>query len=192
MNRSGEPVKELLKLDEKGYTRKVINSGRDSGTVGHFLDNYEWEIGRFKPNLVIMSFGFNHLETENAGSLDIEAKKLIEKIQADGSEMVIWSTYATIKPDLTTKLEAVSRRWRLIAERNNCLFVDIFDEFRKLDLTDFFTYHYQWKNEVWNLEPGDIDFLHTNVRGNKLIAKVLLEKIFDLPILEWEDVGTMN
>ncbi|KKU29064.1 MAG: hypothetical protein UX80_C0006G0006 [Candidatus Amesbacteria bacterium GW2011_GWA2_47_11b] len=58
---------------------------------------------------------------------------------------------------------------------------DLFTEFQKLDLTKLYTLININGNDVAGIKPGGIDFLHPNQLGNAFIAKIILEKAFQIP-----------
>ncbi|HRI05561.1 MAG TPA: SGNH/GDSL hydrolase family protein [Candidatus Dojkabacteria bacterium] len=179
-----------------GVNRQIINSGYDGQNIGFFLDNFEKTISKFQPDLVILSLGFNHLE--NLENFEEETIRLIKRIKELGSEIAIWSTYETINPKYSSSLKQASRIYSKIAEQERCLFIDIYSEFRKYHLEKLFTFVHQWENTEWEMEPGEIDFLHCNEIGNQIIAEKVLREIFNTDLdfaKEWisekGQMGTM-
>jgi lysophospholipase L1-like esterase len=180
----------LRQNDSDGWKTKMINSGVDGGTIPLFVDNFDFLIGRFRPDKVILSLGFNHLEM--LGDVDGMLRGLIARIQSTGSEVVLWSTYKTIKEDVNIKLEGVRDVYRDIAQEMSLKWVDMYEEFGKYDLDRLFDYKYQWENKEWNMQPGDVDFLHCNLLGNQIIAEKLAKEIWDMELLDYGDFGTMR
>lgn len=58
--------------------------------------------------------------------------------------------------------------------------IDLFEQFSKLDLQEFFTFTSRSGNKNAEIQPGGIDFNHPNQLGNAYIAKILLKDIFDI------------
>lgn len=177
-------------LYEGSTNFQMFNSGIDGGDVDHYLDNFHHLIGKLEPTIVILSFGFN--EIENPTNYKSKLTTLVNKIKEIGSEVICWSTYETINPKYSEALEKCSATKREVCEKTDSLFIDIYNEFKKYKLETLFTYTHQWENELWDIKPGEIDFLHCNTIGNQIIAeKILLEAFSENLdfISEWEKYG---
>lgn len=175
------------------WKRKIINSGLDGNDIKHTIEDFDNLIGMYKPDLVILSLGFNSLEK------DYDVKKyteeLILKIKSICSDVAIWSTYETSNPIYSEKLKLSSLMYQELCKKFGCKFLDIYSEFRKYDLKKLFTYIHQWENEDWGLKPGDIDFIHCNEIGNQIIAEKMLKELFDTDLSftkEWVGMGNMK
>lgn len=173
-----------------GWKIKLINSGKDGATIPFFLENFEFLIGRFKPDVVILSLGFNHLEIE--GDVEEVLKELVLKIKSTGSKVVLWSTYKTINELVSKKLETIRDIYKKVSLELDLQFVDMYEEFGKYDLSKVFSYKYLWENIEWKMKPGDIDFLHCNLIGNQIIAEMLAREVFGIELLDYGDFGTMK
>jgi len=180
----------LRQGNDEGWKTKLINSGKDGGTIPFFLTNFEFLIGRFKPEMVILSLGFNHLELE--GDVGGMLRELILKIKELGSKVVLWSTYKTIKEDLNPKLEQIRDIYKKVAGELGVQFVDMYEEFGRYYLSKIFDYKYLWDNKEWGLKPGDVDFLHCNLIGNQIIAERLGKDVFGIELEDYGDFGTMK
>jgi lysophospholipase L1-like esterase len=173
-----------------GWKTKLVNSGKDGATIPFFLDSFEFLIGRFKPDVVILSLGFNHLELE--GNVEETLKELVLKIKSTGSKVVLWSTYKTINELVSKKLETIRDIYKKVSVELDLQFVDMYEEFGKYDLNKVFSYKYLWENIEWKMKPGDIDFLHCNLIGNQIIAEKLGREVFGIELLDYGDFGTMK
>lgn len=173
-----------------GWKTKMINSGKDGGTIPFFLENFDFLIGRFEPDVVILSLGFNHLELE--GDVEGMLRELVLKIKGIGSKVVLWSTYRTVKEDLNPKLEQIRDLYRKVAGELEVQFMDMYEEFGRYDLSKVFDYEYLWENKDWDLKLGDIDFLHCNLVGNQIIAEKLGRDVFGIDLEDYGDFGTMK
>ncbi|MBI2356748.1 SGNH/GDSL hydrolase family protein [Candidatus Dojkabacteria bacterium] len=174
----------------EGVKRKVINSGGDGQNNRYFIENFEDTIAMYKPDIVVMSLGFNHLEKiDRFSESTLELVKMIKEI---GSEVVLWSTYDTPNLKYSEKLGHASNIYQEVAKSQDAIFVDIYSEFRRYNLPSLFTFVHQWDNPDWGLKPGDIDFIHCNKIGNQVIAEKILKEVFETDLSmtkEWEAVG---
>jgi len=180
----------LRQTTENGWKTKMINSGMDGGTIPFFMENFEFLVGRFNPDTVVISLGFNHLEL--VGDVEGMLRELVLKIKSIGSNVVLWSTYKTIKNDLNPKLEQIRDIYKKVADELEVKFVDVFEEYEKYDLSKIFDYKHLWKNKEWTMKPGDIDFLHCNLIGNQIIAEKLAMEVFGVDLLDYGEFGTMK
>lgn len=181
----------LRQVDEGGgWKNKMINSGIDGGTIPFFMENFEFLVGRFKPETVIISLGFNHIELV----MDVEEmlRELILKIKSNGSNAVLWSTYKTINIDLNPKSDRIRDIYKKVADDLGVQFVDMYGEFGKYDLNKIFDYKHLWENTEWALKRGDIDFLHCNLIGNQIIARKIARDVFGIDLLGYGEFGTMK
>ncbi len=180
----------LRQGSDEGWKNKMINSGKDGGTISFFIENFEFLIDRFRPEVVIVSLGFNHLELVD----DVEKMlvDLILKIKSIGSDVVLWSTYKSVNKDLNPKLEVIRDIYIKVSEELGLKHVDMYKEFARYDLSKIFDYKYPWENIEWKMKRGDIDFLHSNLIGNQIIAQKLGKEVFGIDLLDYGEFGTMR
>ena len=183
-----------LKQDENWelcWKRKIINVARDGATINHYIENFDSEIKGFKPDLVIESLGLNSINPIlNAEKTKEDLKKLNKMIVENNIELVTWS-YLINKPEYFESLKTLRNIQKEVSKELNYQFVDIMVEFEKHDLIKLFDFVYPWHNEVWDIKPGDIDYLHCNVVGNQIIAETLAREVFNTE-LNSDEFGTMK
>lgn len=177
---------------QNDWKRKFINSGRDGGTVNHFLDNFYQEIEFYKPNLTIVSIGLNNLvPVFKPKEMEESLRKLLQMIKDIGSDLATWSPYAIPKEKYLSDLQKISNIYKELTQEFGGIFIDIYKEFLQYDLDKLFTFTTEYLKEVWNINPGEIDFLHCNVAGNQIIAEKIAKELFQEPLSDWE-FGTMK
>jgi lysophospholipase L1-like esterase len=179
---------------ERGYLRKIINNGKDGAKIQDYIDGYVREIGAFQPDVVILSLGFNDTGIGSSNEeIETRLSQLMGKIVGSGATLVTWSTYQIIHEKHNRSLKQVRDMYKILTKRYEGIFVDIYQEFGKYDLTKLFTLRCQDENEFWQMKPGEIDYLHTNEIGNQIIAEAIANKVFKIKLLEWpEEFGTMQ
>ncbi|KKR06467.1 MAG: hypothetical protein UT34_C0001G0508 [candidate division WS6 bacterium GW2011_GWF2_39_15] len=178
---------------ESGVKRKIINSGHDGADVDDFLNNFDLTIAIYKPDAVIVSLGDN--EIEKPEGFEGRTRKLLSRIQSINADIILWSTYEAPNPKYSQALSKVNDTYKRLAQEFNAVYIDMYSEFKKYDLSKLFTFVYPWENRQWGMKPGDIDFLHCNEIGNQIIAEKILKEAFDTDlnfINEWKDFGTMH
>lgn len=177
----------------KNWNRKLFNNGKDGGTVLDFIEHFDREISRFSPDVVISSFGFNHIEqSHQLGAVESDLDTLFTKIGETGADLVVWSTYDVPHLKHSDDLARVREIDRQKTAEFEGVFIDVYKEFQKYDLSKIFTYFALEKNEQWEIEQGDRDYLHCNVIGNQIIAQMIVEQAFFTKLLSWEKFGTMH
>ena len=183
-----------FKLDdnwEDCWKRKIINVARDGATITHYLNNFESEIKRFKPDLVIESLGLNsinpYFDYEKTKS---ELSDLNKQITGNNIEIACWS-YLINKPVYFESLKKLRNLQMDLAKEMDYKFIDIYSVFSKYNLDKLFDYIYPYDNERWSVKPGDTDYLHCNVAGNQIIAECLAKELFNVE-LNSDEMGTMK
>jgi lysophospholipase L1-like esterase len=176
----------------EGWNRKLINSGKDGGTLFDFIEHFDREIGRFNPDVVIISLGFNHIElADRPGLLEKDARILFDKIKQTDAHIICWSTYDVPMPAHSRKLQVVSDLYRKLCTEYDATFIDIYAEFGKYDLSQIFTF-VSPGNDDWTIKPGEFDYLHCNVIGNQIIADRIAVDGFKTKLSDDESFGTMK
>ena len=176
---------------QEDWKRKFINSGRDGGTIEHFIEYFKEEVRLYQPHVVIVSIGLNNLiPTFDSEEMKDSLKGLFYKIKNINSDLITWSPYAIPKKRYLDDLEKISNIYKSLTNEFEGVFIDIYREFLKYDLDKLFTFISDG-NEVWGIEPGKRDFLHCNVAGNQIIAEKIAKEGFGESLSNWE-FGTMK
>ena len=170
--------------EKDSSNRKIFNNGRDGGSIDYFLKNFDREVKEFKPDAVIVSLGFNHFEDKNAKQ---KAEKLFRKIKAIKAEIIAWSPYESLNPKYSKTLAEISGFYRDLTKKYRGVFIDIYSEFKKYDLSKIFTFE-AWENPDWDMKAGEPDFIHCNEVGNQIIVEKIAKKAFGTE-LEWWGPG---
>lgn len=176
---------------ETDWRKKFINSGRDGAHIDHYLKYFDDEIAFYKPHVVIASIGLNHLflkskPEEIRGLL----AKLFKKVKNINSDLITWSPYAIPNEKHLDGLERINKAYELATKEFNGVYIDIYSEFLKYDLSNLFTFISDG-NEEWHIGKGAIDYLHCNPVGCQIIAEKIAKEAFDSPLSDWE-FGTMK
>jgi lysophospholipase L1-like esterase len=150
------------------------------------------EILDYKPDLIITVMGGND-EIFNI-SVD-ESAKLTESVLGELSSKVPYIFWCNSTPALIGDIknehylpyaEAIIK----IKSRDNVKVFDMFNEYQKYDLPNFFTFRSE-ENPFEKLKEGDIDPVHPNMLGNAYIAKILLKEIFGIEFDPEKYLGTL-
>ena len=176
---------------DKAWKRKIINTARDGASISHYLNNFDTEILRFKPDLVIESLGVNSIIPDlDEAKTQKEIYELNKRILGEGFELATWS-YQLGSATYDERMKRLRDIHKELALELNYQFVDIYEEFKKYDLSKIFMFIHPWQNKPWGMKPGDVDFLHCNEVGNQIIAEKLLKELFDKEINR-DEFGTMK
>lgn len=173
------------------WRKRVINSGRDGATIEHFLENFDSEIAFYEPHVVIYCVGMNSIHDGlDEFSFREHTLRLLEKIESISSDVLMWSPYAILSSRYQSDLKKISDIYKKIATENDCVYIDIYNEFLKYDLSKIFTFTNN-ENEYWGIKESEIDFLHCNELGNQIIADKIANEGFRLNLNDWE-FGSMK
>jgi len=176
---------------EKDWHRKIINSGRDGAELAHYLNNFESEIAFYKPHVVIVSVGLNHLFLKSTPE-EVEnlLRKLFQEIVNINAELITWSPYAIPEKKYIEGLSKINNAYKIVTEEFNGTYINTFNEFQKYDLSKLFTFVSDG-NKEWEINKGETDFLHCNEVGCQIIASEIAKKAFNKNLSDWK-FGTMK
>lgn len=176
---------------DEDWRKKVINSGRDGAYLEHYLDFFDEEIGIYKPHVVIVSIGLNHLFLKSKPEdINVSLRTLFQKIKDLKSDIIAWSPYAIPNEKYTEGLAKINKSYETVTKEFDGIYIDMYSEFQKYDLNKLFTFESSG-NEEWEIKPGDIDFLHCNPIGCQIIAEKISWEGFGKHLSKWE-FGTMR
>lgn len=173
------------------WRRKFINSGRDGAYIDHYFKYFDEEIALFRPHVVIASIGLNHLFLKSTpDQVEGLLKPLFHRIREMGADLITWSPYAIPAEQHLAGLSKINQAYGAVTQEFDGVYVDMFNEFSKYDLSKLFTFMSDG-NEEWQIAPGTIDFLHCNPIGCQIIADKIAREAFGKALSEWE-FGTMK
>lgn len=176
---------------QNGWKKKFINSGRDGAYIEHYLDNFDQEVSLYKPDVVIVSLGLNHIFLKSTPSeIEQPLNTLFTKIKNINADIVTWSPYAIPQEIYLEDLSKINSVYKSTTNKFDGTYIDTYTEFLKYDLNKLFTFKSDG-NEEWGMKDGDIDFLHCNEIGCQIIANKIAKEAFKQDLSDWE-FGTMK
>ena len=176
---------------DEDWRKKFINSGRDGAHIEHYLKYFEDEIAFYKPHVVIASIGLNHLFLKSTpDEIEELLTQLFSKISGLKSDLITWSPYAIPNEEHMEGLAKINNVYEKVTKDFEGVYIDIFSEFQKYDLTKLFTFVSDG-NEEWQIAKGAVDYLHCNPIGCQIIADKIAKEGFGKELSNWE-FGTME
>lgn len=162
------------------WNLRFINSGFDGASTQDLLEKYQSDVLAYKPDLVLMIATSNDIFSDiSPEQHKLNIKQLIDKL----IEANIQTVYCT---DICSANELYDQKYKPYLAQALSLFpykeiphINMFDELKQYQLPKMFTF-VSSGNAVVGIKPGDIDFIHPNQLGNAYIAKILLEKLFNI------------
>lgn len=158
---------------------RCFNFGYDGATTKDILNKVD-DINMVLPNILIGIMGGN--DPTFGIKLD-ESKENLENIfdKIDSKTQIVWcnSTPAGKGNKKNTQYEPYANVLFGLKDRNNLQIIDMFNIYRDLPTEKFFTFISE-ENIDEGIKAGEIDMQHPNQLGNAYIAKVILEKIWDI------------
>lgn len=174
---------------------RFFNFGFDGATTKDLMEKLNNEVVAVKPDLVIL------MATSNDIFFDISVEQhkanilqMLNQLKDLEIDVVYATDICSGNPDYDKKyLPYLSAALEIFKEPPElCLNINMFQELGKFDYQKFFTFISDG-NENAGIKPGEIDFIHPNVLGNAYIAKILLNKVFEIefdPELYLKDVSS--
>ncbi len=159
---------------------RCINSGFDGATTRDWLSKIKTDVLDYKPDMVIVMGTINDMnlkipsdETKN------NIEQLLNALTSNVTSVIYSTDLVTNNNDYNQKYQEYLSKVTSLFPRNNILFINMYEEFKKLDLNKFFTFE-SIGNDVVGIKQGDLDFIHPNQLGNAYIAKIILDKVFNI------------
>ena len=183
VNRGGyiTQLRDSLEAHKLGKAFELIGAGISGNKIYDLYLRLENDVLEKKPKIVIIYIGVNdiwHKETHRTGTDADKFKKFYEAIIAKLQKQKIQVTLCTpacigerkagANP-MDAELDAYSQIIRDLAEEKNCGLCD----FRKA----FANYEAAHNADDLSSSILTTDGVHLNIKGNKLVAEMLLEKI---------------
>jgi len=159
---------------------RFINSAFDGSTTRDWLNLLDSAVLAEEPAMVIVMGTINDMDTGISAEEHVEnLKQILDRLSSEVGD-VIYST--DIPADNTPHNDAHTKYIDAVKDIfpiGEVLYINLFEEFRNLDLSRFFTFVSRG-NEAVGIEPGETDFVHPNQLGNAYIAKYILDKVFGI------------
>lgn len=159
---------------------RCINSGFDGSTTKDWLNLLDSGVLAYEPDMVIVMGTVNDMDLGISVEEHVEnLKKVLDRV----SSMVGDVVYCTDIPADNTPHNVSFMKYidaaKDIFPTGNVLYINLFEEFRDLDLSRFFTFE-SGGNEAVGIKPGQTDYIHPNQLGNAYIARFILAKVFGI------------
>ena len=102
----------------------IINSGESGNTTLHLLDDFDWRITQFKPDVVSVMIGLNDSSQgpENRDTFRANMNEIVSKIRATGAALLLNTTNPKVFSE--GDLPAYNDIIREVAEANSVSLVD--------------------------------------------------------------------
>lgn len=160
---------------------RTINSGMDGATTKNLVQDLRRYVLTYKPDLVISIFGKNDLYlgiTPEKHKNNI--REIGENILEQGIDYVFCTSTATLNKTKNENFRKYKNLTKEAFEGLDVKIIDLFEKYKKLDIEKFFTLISENGNDVADIKPGEVDYLHPNQLGNAYIAKILLKEIWGI------------
>jgi len=161
---------------------EMINAGISGNTSAHGLERMETDVLAHKPDLIVVMFGMNDTAHLTPEDLRNNLRKIVQKCQASGSEVVLMTPNAVSADDSIRppeKLTIFAEVVREIAHKYQLPLADTYRVYEEIRLNN----PPEWIRIM-------SDAIHPNMRGHRLFASILGETISgrkiappELPIL---------
>ena len=170
-----ELTKQITDWKIPSWSIRCYNFGFDGSTTKDILDRIQI-IKTVNPTIVMFLANSNDLHP----NIDLkEYKKQIEQIIIKlHAKTLLMNMIPGNQQEYNNELSQYAEQITKINLKNSQV-IDTFSEYSKFALSRFFTFK-STGNPVLNLKPGDIDYVHPNQLGNAYIAKIILEKGFNI------------
>lgn len=156
-----------------------INCGFDGATTKDILEKSD-EILEYKPDLIISIMGGNdfplNISIENSIS---NIKNILEEFSKEAKIFWCNSIPALTGNKKNEEYKSYAEETVKILENENVKMFDMFNEYQKYDLSNFFTFKSE-ENLIEGIKEGEIDPQHPNMLGNAYIAKIILKEVFGI------------
>lgn len=159
---------------------RCINSGFDGSTSRDWLNKLQTEVLNYNPDMVIVMGTINDMDMGiSSDESNQNIKKILETLKAKVKNVIYSTDIAPNNESYRRKYEEyVGNAWGSF-NVENALFINLYEEYKKFDLSKLFTFISEGNSAV-GINPGDVDYIHPNQLGNAYIAKVLLDKVFGI------------
>ena len=184
-----EIVEYVLKMELDNYFNDFkknwwklhfVNLGFNGCSTQDVIEMMEDHILCFEPNLTLFMLGDNDMYMNISPSMHKKnIENILDSITQSGAEAILMSAPFTTNEEHNKKYEKYLAEEKSLFPKDRSDFLNMYEEHKKFNIAKFYTFVSE-ENVEAGIKEGDIDFLHQNTLGNAYIAKVILEKIFDI------------
>ena len=159
---------------------RCVNSGFDGSTTRDWLNLLDSSVFSYSPDMVIVMGTINDMDLGISADEHVaNLKKVLDRISSEVRDVIYCTDIPAYNNPHNDSYIKYIDAGNNIFPIEGVLYIDLFREFRDLDLSRFFTFESKG-NEAVGIEPGETDFVHPNQLGNAYIAKVVLNKVFGI------------
>lgn len=164
------------------WNLKFINSGLDGATTQDLIERLDRDVFRYQPNLLIGILGDNDVDKFSVEQHGRNIRTLLDLISQKIPHTVYSPGLTTINPTHNKKYAELIKAESLESlDSTKIHLVNLFEEFKKYNHERFFTFEFNKGEEfLSDGAGGKIDAFHPAAQGQAYIAKILLERIFDI------------
>ena len=159
-----------VRWELKRYTDIVIRTATTNWTTQSILDNIEWCILQFQPDVVSLMIGMNDANCLTLDQFIDNYHQILDIIKSKTKSEIIIHTPNTIIPNSDTRREqelpAIVEEIRAIGKEYNLMVIDHYAEYSKAR-TDDPRRTYSWMS----------DSIHPNVMGHKAFARLIFKEL---------------
>lgn len=158
---------------------RTINSGMDGATTRDVLARLDQYVSRYEPQLVMLMIGGNDKYDLDRTETKRNLEEIITKLKEQKIQIALSTDPALVNKEHDHKDEDLREIVRSFKDEVD-IFTDLHSEMKGMPLESFFTFISKEGNDKAGIKPGEIDYLHPNVRGNAYLAQLFLKHTFGI------------
>lgn len=156
---------------------RFFNFAYDGATTKDIVDKLN-TIKSIPSDLFVMMIGAN--DYHKRMPLDEHKKNtqaILDSLEENGAEVVFSTNNCPSKKEAQELYEPYATVDREMNFKN---FINLYEESKNFPKEKIYTFKFAEDDGEENVKAGDVDFWHPNQLGNAYIAKVILEKVFNI------------
>ena len=159
---------------------RCFNCGFDGSTTGDILKMLNERILSLKPTLAIWLINTNDVHFEkNISKYTSNVQDIIEKLSKQCKHVIIANRIPGNNSGYNKKYGEYTNTLKSLKLNKKTLYIDIYSSYSKYDLSKFYTFVSNGNDDL-GIKTGAIDYVHPNQLGNAYIAKIILDKSFEI------------
>jgi lysophospholipase L1-like esterase len=161
---------------------RFVNAGLNGANTNEFIKYATVDIARFQPDLTILIGGSNDVD-ELTVAQHVQNITTLKRMMSESSGHFAYCTsLSSTSSNFNDKYNPYRTQVLEIPPCPNEIVIDLFTEYKQYDLDKLYTFVVEFPQELasMGLLEGGIDYLHPNTLGQAYIAKILLDKIFNI------------